>query len=192
MPFFPPAPGGGVAGLASSSGSLVQGAQGQTLPRWLGLSATLALVSQQLYLASVQLPAGVTLSSISFVSAAAIVTPTHQIFGLYDDQLGSSAGVAYGLLAQTTDDGANAWGGNVPKTLNLTAQYKTTRAGCYYLGILEVAATPSTLRSIVVDGITGALAPIICGSSTASVSALPNPAAAPTFGAGNDPFAWVA
>lgn len=172
-----------------SGGGPVQGAAAQTFPRYISQSSTLALISQQLYLASVNMQSGLTLSSISFLAAAALVAATHQIFGLFDDSAGSSSGVPYALLAQTSDDGANAWATNAVKTLNLTAQYKTTRAGLYYLGVLVVATTPPTLRSVVGDSVAGALPSVFCGQSTAAISALPNPAAAPAIGAAN--LAWA-
>lgn len=139
------------------------------------------LLSQRLSMVGIWLPAGLTVTSISFMSAGTgATTPTVQLFGLYDS--------ARALLRGTNDDGATAWNGTTVKTLALTSPFATTYSGLHYLGILVAAATVPTLYAAQPNATPTAIAPILCGTSNTGISALPNPAAALTAIA---VFAWA-
>jgi hypothetical protein len=184
---------GGVNTRILPSGLRPAGALYETLERDKNAFTNNALlVSQRLQMVAIDLPAGLTVTSISVQSGTtALVTGAHQIFGLYDDSLGSSSATPRALLRGSSDDTSTAWGSNTVKTLTLTSTYTTTRAGLFYIGVLVDAATPPTLwiGATIGSGPQG-VAPIVAGSSSTGVTALPNPAAALT--ANNAMFwAWV-
>jgi len=138
--------------------------------------------SQTLLLTLIALPAGLTVTSIAFASGTTpLNTGTHQIFGLFDDNTGHETGTPRALLRGTSDDTSTAWAATTVKTLNLTSPYTTVNEGLFYVGILVAATTPPSLLATtgVTTAVTG-LAPILCGSSSTGVTALPNPAAAMT------------
>jgi hypothetical protein len=136
---------------------------------------TAVLSSGRLSLQAIWLPAGVTISSISFWSATtAGATLTNQLFGLYDSILN--------LLRSSTNDTSTAWGGNSKKTLSLTSTFTTTYSGLHYLGCMVAATTVPTLKgnTAKTGGQLGAAAPSMGGtSSTGLTTSLPSPAAAP-------------
>lgn len=163
----------------------------ETFPRIFCSSAGLTITAQTLRLVAIQLPAGVMISSITFLAGnQAIVTGAHQIFGLYDDNAGSSSGTGLSLLRGTSDDTSTAWSANAIKTLALTAPYTTTRPGFYYLGILVDAATTPSLTAVSGNQQASGLAPILTGNSTTSVTALPAVAGALTANS-TLPYAYV-
>ena len=77
------------------------------------------------------------------------------------------------VLAKTVDDGATAWGVNAPKTLLLSAQFTPTVDTPFYFGIVIVATTPPSLRSIQSNVNINDDPPIVAGQSTAGLT---NPA----------------
>lgn len=157
------------------------GSIAEVFPRMVGASSSGSLTSQTLRMVAITLPSGVTVTSISVLSGStALVSGTNQLFGLYDDSLGSSTATPRALLRGSVDDGATAWAANTVKTLNLTSTYLTTRAGLFYIGILVNAVTPPTLFALGGTGTSNSLAPILAGASSVGVTALPNPAAAIT------------
>jgi hypothetical protein len=128
------------------------------------------LVSQRLQMYLITLPKKRTISSIAFLSSGTAFTPAndgndHQIFGLFD----------YGrnLLASTVDDTNTAWATNFLKPLNLTASYRTTYSGHYYLGILVRGTTMPRLFGSQAAAGTNAQEPIIGGTSTTGLNAMP-------------------
>lgn len=155
---------------------------GETLPRAMCGNAITPLTSGKLYMMAINLPKGLLITSIRWESSSvALSAGTVQLFGLYDDNSGSSSGTARALLRGTADDGSTAWGTNTVKTLNLTSTYTTTRAGVYYLGCLVVATTVPALRGAVANTNVSLmnLTPILCGQPSATgLTALPNPAGA--------------
>lgn len=174
------------------AGALVNGALAATVPRFIALGQTPGGTSGTLYMWAITLEIGIPITSITFLSAGAGSVLTHQLFGIFDDSLGSSSSTAYALLAQTTDDTSTAWGANTAKTLNLTpGTYTPGRTGPFYLGVLVVGTTANTIRGLLADGIYGAIASNTGGASNTGLSALPNPANAPTFGGGTIGAAWV-
>ena len=85
------------------------------------------------------LPAGITVSNISFHSATtAANTPTHYVFALYDG--------SRNLLASTADQLNAAWAANTLKTLAVGTPYVVPTTGFYYLMISVVATTVPTLK----------------------------------------------
>lgn len=157
----------------------------QTFPPWAADSATsAALVSQTVVAVSIGIPVGKTIHSITFVAGTtALVTGVNQIFGLYDLNLNR--------LAQTNDDGANAWAASTPKTLVLTADFVTQYDGLYYLACLVNATTVPTLwAESPPANIAQPSAPFYCARYQTAVTALP---ASLVFSAstGTKPYAYV-
>jgi hypothetical protein len=136
---------------------------------------TSVLSSGRLSLQAIWLPAGTTISSISFFSAtSAANAPTNQLFGLFDS--------SRNLLRSSVNDGATAWAANSLKTLSLTSTFTTTYSGIHYLGIMVTATTVPTLKgnTAKVGGQLNAAAPSMGGTSnTGLTTALPATANAP-------------
>ncbi len=133
------------------------------------------LSSGRLSLQAIWIPAGVTITSISFWSATTqLATGTNQLFGLYDQSLN--------LLRSSVNDGATAWAANSRKTLALTSTFTTTYSGIYYLGIMVAATTVPTLKgnTAKTGGQLNAASPSMGGTSnTGLTTALPATANAP-------------
>lgn len=141
------------------------------------------LTSQRLQMQGIQLPSGLTVTSISFMSATTpLAVGAHQIFGLYNNALA--------LLRGTADDTSTAWGANTVKTLTLTSTFLTTYSGLYYLCCLVDAATPPTVMGMSSISALNALAPIAQGHSSTGQTSLPDPAGSIT-GSGAILFAYV-
>lgn len=135
---------------------------------------TAVLSTGRMSLQAIWLPAGVTISSISFWSATtAAGTPTNQLFGLYDINLN--------LLRSSVNDTTTAWAANSKKTLALTSTFTTTYSGLYYVAVMVTATTVPTLKgnTAKTGGQLGAAAPSMGGTSTTGLTtALPATAAA--------------
>lgn len=166
----------------------------ETVPRqWgPGFSTSPTIATGTLYLTAIELPSDLAINGIAFMSdsTTALVTGTHQVFGLFDDAVGTSSGTPYKLLASTSDDTNTAWPIDTVKSLNFSAPYSTTRAGAFYLGLLVTAATPPGIVAVLVTAKVAALPPIQCGASSTGLTALPDPAIAPTAGT-KLAYAWV-
>jgi hypothetical protein len=94
-----------------------------------------------LQLHSIYLPAGLTVSAVTFFAGTTAATdPTNQFFALYSSALG--------LLAQSADATTGAWAANAAKRLPLATAYTTTAAGLYYVGLLVVATAVPTLAGV--------------------------------------------
>lgn len=130
-----------------------------------------ALSTGRLTLSAIELPAGLTVSSITFVCAGtSAVTPTAQWFALYDgDRV---------LLGQTADDTSTAWANPNAKTLSFATPVTTTKSGLHYVGICVVAGTvPTLLGASTITAGTGK-APILAGyADTGLTTTAPDPAA---------------
>lgn len=111
-------------------------------------------------------PAGVTVTNITFVSSSTGAgTPTHWWFCLVD--------AALNVLAKTTDQTTTAWATNTAKTLALTAPYTPTVDTPVYAGFLMTATTVITfVGSVVSAGGTGhtSLTPKLGGQSTSGLT----------------------
>lgn len=114
---------------------------------------------------AIWLPAGITVSNISFHSATtAAGTPTHYVFALYSSALS--------LLASSADQTNAAWAANTLKTLAMGTPYLVPTSGLYYLMVSVVATTVPTLKGGTAK--TGAQlagqAPILNGISSTTYS----------------------
>jgi hypothetical protein len=162
------------------------GALATTMPRILADNGAITLTSGTLRMVSIQLPVGLLVTSLTFVSGSqAAGTPTHYLFGLYDN--------TRALLRPTADQLTAAWAANTAKTVNLTSTFTTTYTGQHYLGIMMTATTPVNLlgTSAMQAGIF-TVTPVLDGfSSTGLTTTLPNPAAAFTAPGNGHPFAYV-
>src|SRR5262245_6191322 len=146
---------------------LPSGAIAQTNPRQ-SLPGTQTLVSGTLVVTAIDLPKGVTITSITYVRIAVLNVPVHQIFGLYDS--------SKNLLRSTVDDGATAWTANSAKTLNLTSTFVTTYRGLHYIAGFVQATGAGTLGGITTNATASAIAPNLGGTAdTGLTTALPNP-----------------
>ncbi len=155
---------------------VISGALYETFDRDLCDEVNSAVLSSgRLSLQAIWLPAGVTISSISFWSATtAGATLTNQLFGLYDNNLN--------LLRSSNNDTSTAWAANSKKTLALTSAFTTTYSGLYYLGIMVAATTVPTIKgnTAKTGGQLQAAAPSMGGTSTTGLTtALPSTANAP-------------
>ena len=160
------------------SGSLYE-----TMPRSDGIFNTAVLASTRVSMVAIWLPAGITITSISFMSATtAASVPLNQVFGLYDS--------SRALLRSSDDNTTTAWAANTVRTLSLTSTFDTTYSGLHYLAILVVATTVPTLMSTGTNAAAMGVAPIVCGTSTTAVTALPDSAAA-IMATGTYIWAWV-
>lgn len=167
-----------------------QGALAETLPRQL-VGTTLSLTSGQMKLAACRLVGGLTYTSVSFFTGGtALVGGTHQLFGIYDDGLGSSSGTPLALLRSTVDDTNTAWAANSLKTLALTSTYTAVRTGLHYIAVLVAAGTPPNLVGLAGISNLNTLPPIAVGSSGAALTALPNPSGA-LAALGSTPYAYL-
>jgi hypothetical protein len=122
----------------------LQGTRNETRSRMeSGTNGTIS--SGFLYIVPIYLIAGTVVNSISFVSGSTpAASPTHQWFGLYDQNRVQ--------LATTVNDTTTAWGAGSIKTLNISrtasgsaSSFTATYSGLYYLGICVAASTTPTL-----------------------------------------------
>lgn len=153
----------------------------ETFPRTFQVS-NVALTSGRLQMTAIDIPQGIAITSITFVSGGTGATsPTVQRFGLFDS--------SRNLLRKTNDDGSTAWAPTTAKTLALTSSFTTTYSGLHYVGCLVAAATPPNLRGVSSGAEIAGIAPIIAGSADTGLTDMPSTAAALT--AGSLPYAYV-
>ena len=152
----------------------IAGSEAETIPRNICPEVnTTGPASGTLWLQAIFLKAGTVVTNICFYSATtAANTPTNQVFGLYD--------ASRNLLATTNDDTTTAWGANTFKSLDLTSPYTVPTTGIYYLGLLVVATTVPTYKggAAKTGGHLSGVAPLLQGSSSTGLTALPSNAAA--------------
>lgn len=175
-------------GASAPTLHLPTGALAATFDRQIVAGGAIACptASGTLYLFTISLQAGQVITSISMKSAAtAAVTPTHQIFGLYD--------ISRAFLKGTADDTSTAWAAFTVKTLTLTSTYTVPTTGDYYIGILVTAGVLPTLigGSGASTNLTN-IAPVTCGATTdTGLTALPTGTAGAITAAALVPYAWV-
>lgn len=147
---------------------VLDGALYETFDRNLCYEVNTAVLSTgRLSLQAIYIPAGVTITSISFWSATtAAGTPTNQLFGLYD--------VNRNLLRSSVNDTTTAWAANSRKTLALTSTFTTTYSGLHYLGLMVAATTVPTIKgnTAKTGGQLGAGAPSMGGTSNTGLTTL--------------------
>jgi len=159
--------------LLSPSGYLIPSTwKAETSSRLLvGSTATLAaLTTTDISFFAIELPTGMTLSNIAFLSGStAAGTPLNQWFCLYDQN--------YNALAVTADNTTTAWGTQTLRSLaigntysagwNVASSFTTTYTGIYYLGIMVKATTVPTLVGGSINGTAAALTPVTGFTDTA-------------------------
>lgn len=130
------------------------------------LAAGGAPTSGTLRLMRIILPAGLTVSNITWFSGStALSVGVNQWFALFD--------ASRNKLAISADDGANAWAANAPKTLAMTTPYLVPASGLYYIGYCVVATTVPTFESVAGAMLTTGARntnPIVGGNSTGSLN----------------------
>ena len=143
----------------------------ETFPRWATINA-IAPDSGYLYVSGIYLPAGTTVSNITFLAGAtALSAGSNQWFALFSS--------ARAKLAISADDTSTAWAAHAAKTLAMTTPYVTPSAGIYYIGVCVVASTVPTLMVATGSGHNGAdtVSPKLWGYTD---SGLTNPASCPS------------
>lgn len=179
----------GVAWAAAAQRAVMPtGAIVETVPRTAGgFAGRNILTSGQLYMCAVWLQAGVSISSITWLSSTqAAVTPTNQWVAIFDS--------ARTYLRLSADDTTGAWAATTAKTFNLTSAYVIPTAGVYYLGVMVAAATvPNLVAMANTVGTHINQAPILSGQSTSGLTAPPSEGG--TAGAlsvfANIPYGWA-
>jgi hypothetical protein len=153
----------------------------QTFDRRFAAGAVFAPTSALLTLTAIWLPAGRTVTGITFVSGStAEATGTHLWYALYQANLT--------FMAQATDNtGAAAFAANTAFRMALTAPQTCPYSGLYYLGFCCVASgTVPTLcctipANVNLTGNIAGMTPIVAATSTGSLTnAAPSPAGALT------------
>jgi len=157
----------------------------ETAPRsGLSLANASVLSTGRMSMVGIELPVGVTITSISFFAGTTPAgAPTNQWFALYSS--------ARALLGQTTDDTTTAWSASTFKTLSLVTPYVTTSSGLYYLGINVTATTPPSLNSVISLSTVAALVPVLTGTSTSSLTDTAPATAGAISAANSAPYAYV-
>jgi len=155
-----------------------QSAIAETIPRKSVTTNTLAIgATGVLLLTAIFLPAGVTITNVHFLAGTtAQSSGTHSWVALYDNNLR--------LIDQSNDDtGAAAVAANTVYTKALKNTQKTGYSGLYYVGIMVAGIgmpQGAGLLQPTNAGLQG-IAPILCGTSTGSLTNIaPDPAAALT------------
>jgi hypothetical protein len=116
-----------------------------TVPLYDAAGNSAALVSGSQRFVAVELPAGITATSVTFVSGAtAAGTPTNQWAGLY-----SSDGTTLTLRAVSADGTSGAWAADTAKTFTFATPYAVPTSGFYYVALMVKATTVPTLVSCV-------------------------------------------
>ena len=144
------------------------GTLAETIPRQFVTSTSGGtMTSGTVYLCGINLPSGTLVSNITLCSVGAAGTPTHYQFGLY-----SGSQSAPSLLASSADQTTTAWGANTVKSLAMTAPYRITTPGVYYVAFVMVATTASTLAGMgpKTNAALAATAPMSNAASTTGVT----------------------
>lgn len=162
------------------------GALAQTMDRrTLGTSSLAALTSGTMLMTAAWLPAGAVVTSATFVSGGSGAAGlTNRWFALFD--------LSRNLIRATADNTA-VWNPGTPLTIPFATTYTVPTDGLYYVGICEVATTPTTLRGIPTSPNTIGLAPILNGTgSTGLTTAASTPTPGPALTvSSNLPYAHV-
>lgn len=144
--------------FASRHGLRRTGSLAETINRHI-LANAAVLASGRISVVAIDLPLGLLIASITFVSGTTAANgPQNQWFFIADSSLA--------IQRLTADDTVNAWGANSEKTLNLTSTYTTTSAGLHYLGIMVRASVAVPTLIATNGGATGVgLDPKLAGIS---------------------------
>ena len=144
---------------------------GETVPRNGITSSTIAkATSGTLVMSAIQLPINATISNFNILfGTTGDAGPSNQWMALYDNQRN--------LLAISADGTSTAVTASTVVTYPVATlasgagtSYVTPYSGLYYLGFALVTANAPTFTGVVGSAIANALAPISCGTSTASLT----------------------
>lgn len=109
-------------------------------------------------------PAGQPVTSISFYGVGAVVTPANWWFCLVRAS-------DLSVLGKTADQTTTAWAASTEKTLAITGGPLTFSVEtAVYAGILQVAATPSTMGASAAPSVMIGAAPSLGGNSTTGLT----------------------
>lgn len=162
------------------------GALATTLDRRaIGSSSLSALTSGTMLLTAVWVPGGAVITSATFVSGGSPASGfTNRWFALYDESRN---------LIRTTADNTAGWLPSTALTLPFSATYTVPHDRLLYIGICEVATTPTVLRGQLGSPTVIGLPPILCGNgSTGRTNAASTPAQAPALTvSSNLPYAYL-
>lgn len=155
----------------------------QNFDRYSAANGTATPTSGTMRLSGIWLPAGIVVTSISFLSIGALTAGTspHLWVALYDSSCN--------LLRQSADDTSPTWAANTLKTFSLASTFTTTYTGLHYVGLL-VAQSGGTMVTLAGTGVGNAalvnLDPVMAGNSnTGLTTTAPDPASAPGTGLTN-------
>jgi len=144
-----------------------------------------AQTSGTLYMQLCRVLAGDTITSLSFFFVGANATPTAWYFALYSS--------ARALLGQTADQTTTAISANSLVTINLASPVSFTSDQNVYVGVCQVAGTPSTpVRGTITPANLTGVAPILYGSSNAGLSSGTAPSTADAITATVPTRVWCA
>ena len=175
---------------ARPSSLMMAGAISETIPRYL-VGNTASIVTGKEHLTAIWLPAGATVTTITYRSSGtAAATSSHCWFSLRDS--------SRNLLGITSNDtAASPWPANTSKSLNLASPYAVTTSGWYYVGVMVSATTVPTLVGMATSATYQLLEPVLHGRDDTNAG-LTTPATAPATSAslasasgGVTPWAWV-
>ena len=161
------------------------GALGTTMDRRTVASAALpAVASGTLRLTAIWLAKGAVVTSATYVAGTAATALTNRWFSLFD---------ASRNLLKTTADNTAAWSAGAALTIPFSSTYTVPADGLYYVGITEVATTPTALRGMGGSSNAIGIPPILNGDSSSGLTnAASTPATAAAITAsGSIPFAYV-
>lgn len=162
-------PSGVVSPLATGAepGAAATGVIAETVRR-LNVTNAAAGASGTLYLASVFLSAGQTISKIGFISNTAATTPSHWWTALLDNTFKQQA---HASDQTTTAINATTW-----NTLTMVTPFTATYTGLYYLAVMiaatgmpNLACTQNAPIAAITNG-TGAPTPVAGGTSTTGLT----------------------
>lgn len=160
------------------------GAIVETYPRHLIGGSALTLTSQTQFLTAISINEPITVTNITFMSSStALSGQSNWWFALYDSSLN--------LVEQTADQAnGGSWGANSEKTLAL-ATPKTIQPGLYYAAVMVNATQPPTILSLSLAATIVALAPILGGTSDASLTTTAPATATAITGGTRVPWVWL-
>lgn len=123
----------------------------------------IALTSGTMFLmGNLLVPAGTTVTSLTFRVSTSPTTPTNTWFALV--RLSDLS-----VLGKTNDLGGAAVGTGF-RTLNLSAPWTPLVNTAVYAGIVSVAATALSVNGVAVSALMTAAAPVLCGASTTGLT----------------------
>lgn len=161
-----------IAGSVASGGdaSLLiapSGALAETFTRMMATSASGALTSGTVYVTAIPLTKGTSVGHITIVTGSATGV-THGWYVLLDS--------GYVVRAVSADN-TTAWGSPGPVTLAMASPYTAPSAGPYYIGMCQVASSPSSVSfpaNFATNTLQTSTSPVLYGSSSGGQTTPPS------------------